>query len=122
MLPHWSYCKETNEREEIELLKLKIRWHLLAPLGEDVEAKHALARACDELEQVDLLLGVRPLPAAIGSSAKTLPLGLRLRLLHELPQREVRFLRRPPHHRAQLHALLPQLPRHPRQPGRPARS
>ena len=63
----------------------EIRQHLLTPLGKDVEAKHPLARACDELEQVNLLLGVGPLPAAIGSSAKALPLGLRLRLLHELP-------------------------------------
>jgi hypothetical protein len=37
---------------------------LLTPLGEDVETEHPLARAGDELEQVNLLLGVRALAPA----------------------------------------------------------
>jgi hypothetical protein len=82
---------------------------LLTPLGQDVEAEHPLARAGDELEQVNLLLGVR---ALVAPATKDLPLCLRLRLLVELPQGEVRLLGRPAHHRAKLHCLLPQLPAH----------
>jgi hypothetical protein len=86
---------------------------LLTPLGEDVEAEHPLARAGDELEQVNLLLGVR---ALVAPATKALALSLRLGLLDELPQGEVRVLSRPAHHRAELHRLLPQLPAHRRPP------
>uniref|UniRef100_A0A0A9EEM4 Uncharacterized protein n=1 Tax=Arundo donax TaxID=35708 RepID=A0A0A9EEM4_ARUDO len=82
-----------------------------------MEPKHALPRAVDAFEQVDLLLCVRPLAHAL------LPLGLRLRprLLHELPQRQVRLLRGRQHHGPQLHRLLPSSPaiaRHSAEPPR----
>lgn len=81
-------------KSRCELLAVVDQRNLLAPLGEHMKPKHPLLSLDDEFEEIDLLVGIRPVLGLAGP-------------IDELLEREVGILRRPPHEGGEVHRLLP---------------
>jgi hypothetical protein len=100
--PPKSHSRKTSIQENQNAHNTKGKAYLLAPLGEDIEAEHALLGLDDVLEEVNLPLGIGLRVSGSGGGGRP-----RLLLLHQLLERQEGVLGGPAHQSREFHRLLP---------------